>query len=57
MIGATGGDFVANFLDPGSPAAIMEILVEEMLEMVGATVILWGSIELLLGREDPPVEP
>ena len=55
--GATGGDFVANFLDPGSPAAILEILVEEMLEMVGATVILWGGVELLLGPDDPRVEP
>ncbi len=47
MTGALGFDFLSNFLTPGSWPATMEIYIEESLEMVGSTVILWGSFQLL----------
>ena len=47
MTGAIGVDWLANFVVDGSTPAILLIYIEETLEMVGATIILWGSYELV----------
>jgi hypothetical protein len=38
---------LANFVKRGSTAHMWQVLCEEMGEMVGATLILWASSELL----------
>ena len=47
IVGAVGFDFLANFVEDLSTPAIILIYIEESLEMFGATVILWGSYQLL----------
>jgi hypothetical protein len=46
LIAAIGIEALSNFLVPGSPAATLEIAVEEMSEMIGSTLVLWGSVGL-----------
>ena len=45
--GAIGVEALSNFVVQGSLIASLQVLVEEMLELVGATTILWGSYELV----------
>lgn len=49
LIAQIGIEALSNFLVPGSPAATLEIAVEEMGEMIGSTIVLWGSVELAQG--------
>lgn len=60
-IGALGVEAIDNFLDhPASATA--QVLVEETLEMIAVTVMLWGVLELLhayglsvrFSRSEPP---
>jgi hypothetical protein len=48
LIAAIGIEALSNLLIPGSPAATLEIAIEEMSEMIGSTLVLWGSVELAL---------
>jgi hypothetical protein len=50
LTGAMGIETLSNFTDPGSGTwyDISEVLVEEMCELLGATIVLWGSLELLI---------
>jgi hypothetical protein len=48
LTGAIGVDFLGNFVPELSPAAITLITIEETLEPLGATVILWGVVMALL---------
>jgi len=47
LTGAIGVELLSNLVEPGSRAAALQVFSEESLEMVGATVVLWGSLELL----------
>jgi hypothetical protein len=49
LIAAIGIEALSNLLTPGSPAATLEIAVEEMGEMIGSTFVLWGSVGLAEG--------
>jgi hypothetical protein len=50
LTGAMGIETFSNFTDRGSGAwyDIVEVLVEEMCENLGATIVLWGSLQLLI---------
>jgi hypothetical protein len=48
LIAAIGIEALSNLLVPGSPAAMLEIAVEEMSEMIGSTLVLWGSVGLAM---------
>jgi hypothetical protein len=52
--GALGVEALSNLVDPGSISAILQVLVEETLEMVGATTVVWGCYELVRDSEPPP---
>ena len=46
LIASIGIEALSNLLVPGSPAATLQIAVEEMSEMIGSTFVLWGSVAL-----------
>lgn len=48
LLGAVGVEVLANVVVESSVLGTLQVLTEEMLEMVGATVSLWGAWELLL---------
>lgn len=62
--GSIGIETLHNFVDPESIYGVLQIAAEELCEMVGATLVLWGSYELLRGhgfawnldRADAPAE-
>lgn len=47
LVGAVGIETLANFTTPGSAYAMLQVLTEEVFELLGSTIILWGSYELL----------
>jgi hypothetical protein len=47
--GALGFETLTNFVAPGSMYEILTVFSEEVCEIIGGTVVLWGSYELLLG--------
>lgn len=47
LLGAGGVEIVNNFVSPVGTAVKLQILVEETLEMIGATIILWAAYVLL----------
>ena len=50
IVAAAGVEALSNFATPHGAAARGLVLLEEMGEMLGATVILWGVCELLRGH-------
>lgn len=46
LLGATGLETASNFVAPGSWLDVTEVFLEEVLEMIGATVVFWGACEL-----------
>jgi hypothetical protein len=50
LAGTIGFETLHNFVDPGSIYGALQIAFEETCEMLGATLILWGSYELLRGH-------
>lgn len=46
LFAAIGIEALSNLVVPGSPAATLEIAVEELSEMIGSTFVLWGSVGL-----------
>jgi hypothetical protein len=48
LAGALGLEVLSNFVARGSIGSVIQILAEEMCELVGATVVLWGSWQLLV---------
>jgi len=50
LTGAMGFETLSNFTDEGSGAwyDIAEVFVEETCENLGATIVLWGSLQLLI---------
>jgi len=49
MLAAGGLDLLSNFVELGSLASTLQVLVEEVTEMLAATLILWGAYELISG--------
>lgn len=47
LTGALGIETLSNFVAPDSAYAMLQVLSEELCEMLGSTVVLWGSYELL----------
>jgi hypothetical protein len=47
LTGATGIEILYNFVPPNSAYTVLEVFAEELCEMLGATIVLWGSYELL----------
>jgi hypothetical protein len=47
LAGALGVETLSNFVVPHSAWAVAEIAAEEFLEMLGATLVLWGALDLL----------
>lgn len=45
--GAVGAEISANFTVPNSAAHLAQVTAEELLEMLGATILLWGCVDLL----------
>lgn len=46
LAGALGAEVVANFVVPGTWPAALQVALEEGAELVGATTMLWGALEL-----------
>ena len=49
LAGAFAVELVSNLVEPSSMMDGLQVLLEEELELVGATLILWGTFEL--GRD------
>jgi hypothetical protein len=47
LAGALGIETLSNFVDFDSVSGIIQVTAEELCEMGGGTIILWGSYELL----------
>jgi hypothetical protein len=47
LVGAVGIETLSNFTTRGSAYAMLQVLTEEVCELLGSTIILWGSYELL----------
>jgi hypothetical protein len=47
LAGAIGIESLSNLVAEGSAAAALQIFSEELMEMVGATIVVWGSYEWL----------
>jgi hypothetical protein len=47
LAGAIGVETLSNFVGRNSVYNVLQILLEESCEMLGATIVLWGSYELL----------
>ena len=48
LLGAVGIETLANLVAPESFGAIVQVSVEEFLEFAGATLIVWGSLDMVL---------
>lgn len=47
LTGAIGIETLSNFVTPNSVYAVLQVFSEELCEMLGSTVVFWGSYELL----------
>ncbi len=47
LCGAVGVETMSNFVAIGSALAVAQVATEEFLEMLGATLVLWGALDLL----------
>jgi len=47
LSGALGVETITNFVAPHSVYDVLYVLSEELCEMLGGTIVLWGSYELL----------
>lgn len=47
LVAAVGLDALSNFVVEGSLAGTIQVLTEEVSEMIGATIVLWGAYELI----------
>lgn len=47
LTGAVGVEILSNFVVPHSEYDVLQVFAEEMCEMLGSTIVLWGSYELL----------
>ena len=47
LTGAVGVDALSNFVREGSLPGAVLLTLEELAEMIGATIVLWGGYELI----------
>jgi hypothetical protein len=47
LTGAIGIETLCNFVTPNSGSHVLQVFSEELCEMLGSTVVFWGSYELL----------
>jgi hypothetical protein len=47
LLAAVGVEALSNFVTPGSFAGMIQVVVEELTEMVAATLVMWSGYELL----------
>ena len=47
LVGAIGLEGLSNLVVPGSPLDTLQVVLEEVFELVGATVVLWASYDLV----------
>jgi hypothetical protein len=47
VAGAIGVETLTNFVAPNSVYEVFQVFSEELCEMLGSTIVLWGSYELL----------
>ena len=47
----SGIETLTNFITPGSVFGVLQVLSEEFCEMLGGTIVLWGSYELVINPE------
>jgi hypothetical protein len=47
LAGAIGVEILTNFVVPNSVYDVLQVFSEELCEMLGSTIVLWGSYELL----------
>lgn len=45
LLGAVGVETLSNFVDEASAAGIMLVFLEEILEMVGVSIIIWAGFD------------
>lgn len=55
LLGAAGVEMLVNFVEEGTTAFYLQVFCEEVLEMVGVTILLWGTWDLLSTNELLPV--
>lgn len=46
-VSALGIELLTNFVRPGGLASVVQIVCEELGEMLGVTVLIWATLELL----------
>ena len=51
LAGTIGIETLTNFITPGSVFGVLQVLSEEFCEMLGGTIVLWGSYELVINPE------
>jgi hypothetical protein len=44
---ALGIEILANVVSPGGLASVVQVVCEEMGEMLGVTLLVWATLELL----------
>ena len=47
LAGALGIETLANFVGSNSAHTMLQVISEELCEMLGSTIVLWGSYDLL----------
>lgn len=54
FVGGVGVEALSNLVDMGSGVGLVQVYVEESLEMIGTTFILWGGYRCLSVRQADP---
>lgn len=57
LAGALGVETLSNFVEPDSVDRILLIMAEEFCEMLGGTIVLWGSYESLRSEDMVQLSP
>jgi hypothetical protein len=50
LLGAIGAEALSNFVVRDTPLGAIQVMVEEGLELIGSTIVLWGAWDLAFGR-------
>jgi hypothetical protein len=47
LTGAVGLEILSNFVDPGTFVAMLQVATEELVEMIGGSILLWAGYTLI----------
>jgi hypothetical protein len=50
-VSALGVEFLANFVRPGGLGSVVQVVCEELGEMLGETLLIWATLELLTSHD------